>query len=305
MTTLVLLVGTATLAAPGANATQAVAPEHRPVGVERVVSQTQAVERTADADRPAAADLARATKAEQRGGELTTYYDVKPPNNRNYDTLWDIAERYLGDGFRYKEIYAMNRDAVQPDGRTLTNPDLIHPGWVMKMPNDARGPGLKVVEATRDDVAPPVTAPSGTSSQAEGAGADSDTAEAGEAEGAGGGAGVVVDDASSQSSVGEWAPVFGVAGGLALAGALLALRRRRASTPGGGGDRPRGSKPAPASSFARVPCCRRSAPRRVRTLRACCRRRCACCWGPAARARRRGRHDRRRRPGFFDRAEMD
>ncbi|MBW9213447.1 LysM peptidoglycan-binding domain-containing protein [Mumia sp. zg.B53] len=245
VTTLVLLVGTATLAAPGANATQA-GPEHRPAGVERVASQAQTVERTADADRPAASDLARATKAEQRGGEVTTYYDVKPPNNRNYDTLWDIAERYLGDGFRYKEIYAMNRDAVQPDGRTLTNPDLIHPGWVMKMPNDARGPGLKVVEATRDDVMPPVSAPDGTS-QAEGSGADSDAAQAGGAEGAGGGAGGVVDDAAPRSGVGEWAPLFGVAGGLALAGALLALRRRRASTPGGGGDRPRGSKPAAAN----------------------------------------------------------
>ncbi|MGH1565706.1 BTAD domain-containing putative transcriptional regulator [Mumia sp. DW29H23] len=246
VTTVVLLVGTASLAAPAANATQAVAPEHRPVGIERVVGHTQSVEtKVADAERPASDELTRATRAEQRSGELTTYYDVKPPNNRNYDTLWDIAERYLGDGFRYKEIYAMNRDVVQPDGRTLTNPDLIHPGWVMKMPNDARGPGLKVVEAARDDVAPPASAPSDGSSQADGAAAAADTAEAGGAEGAGAGGGVggVVDDVV-ESSTNEWAPIFGAAGGLALAGALLGLRRRRASNPGGGGgDRPRGSAP--------------------------------------------------------------
>lgn len=242
----VLLIGTATIVAPAANAGQAAAPEHRPVGVERVV-ETPTVERAVDAERPAADDLSRATKAEQRAGELTTYYDVKPPNNRNYDTLWDIAERYLGDGLRYKEIYEMNRDAVQPDGRTLTNPDLIHPGWVMKMPNDARGPGLKVVEAARDDVVPPVAAPSDTSAEADTSHAGVDAAESGGAGGAeggaGGGAGGGAEASSTRASVGEWAPVLGAAGGLALAGALLALRRRRASGPTGGGDRPRGSKP--------------------------------------------------------------
>ena len=77
---------------------------------------------------------------------VTTYYDVKPPNGRHYDTLWDIADRYLGDGLRYKEIWELNKGVVQPDGRVLKNADLIYPGWVMKLPNDAKGAGLKVVD---------------------------------------------------------------------------------------------------------------------------------------------------------------
>ncbi|WP_370614100.1 LysM peptidoglycan-binding domain-containing protein [Mumia qirimensis] len=250
VTTIVLLVGTASIAAPAASAAVP-APEHRPVGIEQVVGSERAagsqsaetkqrVAKAADAERPATSELSRATKAEQRGGELTTYYDVKPPNNRNYDTLWDIAERYLGDGFRYKEIYAMNRNVVQPDGRTLSNPDLIHPGWVMKMPNDARGPGLKVVEAARDDVAAPSSAPGSSTDGAGKAGAAATDAAA--TDGAGGAVGGVVEaNSTATASLGSWAPIFGVAGGLALAGALLGLRRRRASNPGGGGDRPRGS----------------------------------------------------------------
>ncbi|KAA1419957.1 LysM peptidoglycan-binding domain-containing protein [Mumia zhuanghuii] len=259
VTTIVLLVGTASIAAPAATAAVP-APEHRPVGIERVVGSaersveaqtTQQATKVADAERPAVSELSRATRAEQRGGDLTTYYDVKPPNNRNYDTLWDIAERYLGDGFRYKEIYAMNRNVVQPDGRTLSNPDLIHPGWVMKMPNDARGPGLKVVEAARDDLASP-SSNTGTPGAAGSSAADDAAVSGGESGGAevGGGVGGVVEArAASSSSIGEWAPVFGVAGGLALAGALVGLRRRRASNPGGGPDRPKGSSAKSSSQI--------------------------------------------------------
>src|SRR5207248_1935529 len=39
-----------------------------------------------------------------------------------HDTLWDIAERHLGDPLRWREIFATNRDRIQPDGRRLTNP---------------------------------------------------------------------------------------------------------------------------------------------------------------------------------------
>jgi len=53
------------------------------------------------------------------------------------DTLWSIAERALGDGERYREIFEMNRGVVQGDGRTLTRPDVIRPGWVLALPSDA------------------------------------------------------------------------------------------------------------------------------------------------------------------------
>ena len=99
----------------------------------------------ADHRLPSVDTLEKATRTDVHEG-ATTYYDVKPPRGRHYDTLWDMAERYLGDGLRYKEIWALNKDVVQPDGRVLKNADLIYPGWVMKLPADAKGPGLKVVD---------------------------------------------------------------------------------------------------------------------------------------------------------------
>ncbi len=79
-------------------------------------------------------------------GQIVKYTEVRPPDGRNYDCLWDIAERYLGDGRRYKEIYELNKGKLQPDGRRLSNPDLIMPGWQVRLPADAKGPGVHTVK---------------------------------------------------------------------------------------------------------------------------------------------------------------
>lgn len=50
------------------------------------------------------------------------------------DTLWDIAGEHLGDPARYPEIVALNQDVPQPGGGTLTDPDLIRPGWLLTLP---------------------------------------------------------------------------------------------------------------------------------------------------------------------------
>ncbi|HET6740508.1 MAG TPA: hypothetical protein VFH76_16290, partial [Kribbella sp.] len=81
-------------------------------------------------------------------GQVVKYTEVRPPHGRNYDCLWDIAERHLGDGRRYKEIYDLNKNKLQPDGRRLTNPDLIMPGWQVRLPADAKGPGVHTVRVT-------------------------------------------------------------------------------------------------------------------------------------------------------------
>jgi hypothetical protein len=57
------------------------------------------------------------------------------------DTLWDIAERHLGDPFRWQEIFQINQGCPQPDGRCLTDPDIIHAGWQLRLPADAVGVG--------------------------------------------------------------------------------------------------------------------------------------------------------------------
>ncbi|WP_326803606.1 hypothetical protein OIE49_20735 [Streptomyces sp. NBC_01788] len=79
-----------------------------------------------------------AAQAEAKQGD-TKYYRIQPPEGRHHDSLWEISQRHLGDGRRYKEIYALNKDRVQPDGSRLSEASLIRPGWIMEMPADAHG----------------------------------------------------------------------------------------------------------------------------------------------------------------------
>lgn len=43
------------------------------------------------------------------------------------DCLWNIAKKYLGDGARWNEIYALNTGQI-------SNPNLIYPGQVLTVP---------------------------------------------------------------------------------------------------------------------------------------------------------------------------
>jgi hypothetical protein len=72
-------------------------------------------------------------------------YVVKPPTGRYHESLWEIAQNHLGDGRRYAEIYELNKDRTQPDGTKLTIASLIRPGWILRMPRDAFGPGIESV----------------------------------------------------------------------------------------------------------------------------------------------------------------
>ncbi|HXP33688.1 MAG TPA: BTAD domain-containing putative transcriptional regulator [Acidimicrobiales bacterium] len=51
-----------------------------------------------------------------------------------HDTLWSIAQTRLGDPLLWKEIFALNEGRPQPDGRTLTDPHWIYPGWTLILP---------------------------------------------------------------------------------------------------------------------------------------------------------------------------
>ncbi|MFI6321595.1 LysM peptidoglycan-binding domain-containing protein [Nonomuraea sp. NPDC050556] len=53
------------------------------------------------------------------------------------ETLWEIADRHLGEGKRSKEIFKLNRGRVQPDGQRLVDPDEIRPGWRLILPEGA------------------------------------------------------------------------------------------------------------------------------------------------------------------------
>ena len=83
-------------------------------------------------------------------------YVVQPPDGSYHDNLWDIAERHLDNGRRWQEIFDLNKGRVQPDGGELVLGRLIQPGWVLIMPEDAKG--LDRVEAApaTPDSTPPV-----------------------------------------------------------------------------------------------------------------------------------------------------
>ncbi|SOC52852.1 DNA-binding transcriptional activator of the SARP family [Blastococcus aggregatus] len=68
------------------------------------------------------------------------------------DTLWALAERYLGDPLRYPEIVDLNAAAVGPDNE-------INPGTLLVLPADASGlpPAGGVPEPTGASVAEEVT----------------------------------------------------------------------------------------------------------------------------------------------------
>lgn len=57
----------------------------------------------------------------------------EPPTPKTYtvksgDSLWSIAQRYLGNGSRYTEIHVENKPPLG------SNPSLIYPGQVLKLP---------------------------------------------------------------------------------------------------------------------------------------------------------------------------
>ena len=96
----------------------------------------------------------QATAASPDGGQdrwahrTEKIYVVKPPVGRFHESLWEIAVNHLGDGRRYREIFELNKDLPQPDGSMLTIASLIRPGWVLRMPHDASGPGIEEVRAS-------------------------------------------------------------------------------------------------------------------------------------------------------------
>jgi len=71
------------------------------------------------------------------------FYIVPPPGNGPAESLFTIAAKTLGDGSRFVEIFNLNKGRLQPNGGRLTNPQLIEPGWILQLPADAAGPGVR------------------------------------------------------------------------------------------------------------------------------------------------------------------
>lgn len=71
------------------------------------------------------------------------------------DTLWDVSDRLLGDGMRWREIRDINIGRQQPDGTVIgADTEDLEPGWVLSVPGSrAAQPGAasSVLPAAADD----------------------------------------------------------------------------------------------------------------------------------------------------------
>ncbi len=186
------------------------APRSTPVAAQ-VVDGAAATEFSPEA-KPTRAERIEQRVEKRIEGELA--YTVKAPRDGYHDNLWDIAEKHLGSGLRYKEIYELNKDKIQIDGRKLELARLIQPGWQLVMPADAVG-----VErvAVAPQPATPVPAGSQGSSAGSGAGAGAGTSAA------------TVSEAAPETT--QWWMGAGLLASGLLAGLAVARRRRPGTEP--------------------------------------------------------------------------
>ena len=120
------------------------------------------------------ADTHPPASVEPRTNGSTPTAAVADPPARLYvvrrgDTLWGIAERQLGNPLAWREIFALNDGRPQPNGRMLTDPHWIDPGWTLLLPA-ATSPApatppppraVSPVPPSTPQPAPPPTPPSG------------------------------------------------------------------------------------------------------------------------------------------------
>ena len=91
--------------------------------------------------------------------------ELAPVEESNYtvrpgDTLWGIAEQHVGDPRRYREIYQLNAGRTQDVGGHLADPDVLIPGWVLRLPaTDSAAQTTQPQPGPKSPVFPPTSDP--------------------------------------------------------------------------------------------------------------------------------------------------
>ncbi|MDG6107666.1 LysM peptidoglycan-binding domain-containing protein [Dactylosporangium aurantiacum] len=109
---------------------------------------------------PTAAAVYAAPLVDTAAGEPAIYVV------RRGDALFHIARTQLGDANRWPEIYTLNRGTRFANvGGTFTNPDVIYPGWRLKIPAPPALPTVPPADTTTT-VQPPAPADTATTTAA-------------------------------------------------------------------------------------------------------------------------------------------
>ncbi|MDN3354771.1 hypothetical protein [Actinomadura sp. DC4] len=88
--------------------------------------------------------LATAPAPSPTPGQAVKFYVVAPAAaDGQQEFLFEIAQKTLGNGDRFGEIFDLTKGRLQRDGGRLTDPTRIKPGWVLILPDDASGPGVR------------------------------------------------------------------------------------------------------------------------------------------------------------------
>ena len=105
-------------------------------GVAAVVAAASTSAERVDVDE--LREPSRASRPGTHSRDQSTSRPAAPTvTTERHDTLWLLAEQYLGAGERYVEIVELNQGVGQPDGRSLGEGGRIYPGWTLTLPADA------------------------------------------------------------------------------------------------------------------------------------------------------------------------
>lgn len=79
------------------------------------------------------------------------------------DSLWKIADERLGDAHAWTSLWDANAGTTMADGRTFSDPDLIHPGWVLEFQPPTASRVAAIPAAVDEGVRPSPAGPSASS----------------------------------------------------------------------------------------------------------------------------------------------